>query len=153
MLLLVWGVAYSVLGDLATPTQAEVSMTVRGGAVFTTLLLLVTAIIGGKLVSLVTLPPLLGMLLVGMLLANVPVLKTVGRLDPSWSSVIRSTALAVILIRAGLGLDPDKLKKLSLMVFRLAFLPCLTESCVVAVASYFILGEWSRDSRKYRNIM
>ena len=141
MLLLVWGVAYSVLGDLASPTQAEVTMTVRGGAVFTTLLLLVTAIMGGKLVSLASLPPLLGMLLVGMLLANVPVLKTVGRLDPSWSSVIRSTALAVILIRAGLGLDPDKLRKLSLMVFRLAFLPCLTESCVVAVASYFILGE------------
>ena len=141
MLLLVWGVAYSVLGDLASPTQAEVTMTVRGGAVFTTLLLLVTAIMGGKLVSLASLPPLLGMLLVGMLLANVPVLKTVGRLDSSWSSVIRSTALAVILIRAGLGLDPDKLRKLSLMVFRLAFLPCLTESCVVAVASYFILGE------------
>ena len=72
---------------------------------FTTLLLLVTAIMGGKLVSLASLPPLLGMLLVGMLLANVPILKTVGKLDPSWSSVIRSTALAVILIRAGLGLE------------------------------------------------
>ena len=47
----------------------------------------------------------------------------------------------VILIRAGLGLDPEKLKKLSLMVFRLAFLPCLMESCVVAVASKFILGQ------------
>ena len=141
MLLLVWGVAYSVLGDLATPTQGEISMRVKGGAVFTTLLLLVKAIIGGELVRLVHLPPLLGMLLVGMLLANLPFMKTVGRLDPSWSSVIRSTALAVILIRAGLGLDPDKLRKLSLMVFRLAFLPCLTESCVVAVASYFILGE------------
>ena len=30
------------------------------------------------------------MLLVGMLLANVPVVKTVGRLDSNWSSVIRS---------------------------------------------------------------
>merc|ERR1719270_2223327 len=75
-----------------------------------------------------------------MVLANVPVVKTVGRLDSNWPSVIRSTALVVILIRAGLGLDPEKLKKLSLMVFRLAFLPCLMESCVVAVASRFILG-------------
>ena len=28
MLLLVWGVAYSVLGDLATPTQAEAGVNI-----------------------------------------------------------------------------------------------------------------------------
>ena len=115
-------------------------MTVQGGPVFTVLLLLVAAILGGKLVQLVNLPPLLGMLVVGMALANIPVIKTVGRLDSSWSSIIRSTALAVILIRAGLGLDPVKLRSLSLMVFRLAFLPCLGESCIVAILSHFILG-------------
>ena len=115
-------------------------MTVQGGPVFTVLLLLVAAILGGKLVQLVHLPPLLGMLVVGMALANIPVIKTVGRLDSSWSSIIRSTALAVILIRAGLGLDPVKLRSLSLMVFRLAFLPCLGESCIAAILSHFILG-------------
>ena len=180
MLLLVWGVAYSVLGDLATPTQAEagvntvlqfmeaaiiflkipnyflqnnhlcaeVVMRTRGGAGFSTLVLLLAAMLGGQLASLLSLPPLLGMLITGMLLANLPVLKTVGRLDPTWSSVLRSTALVVILIRAGLGLDPDKLRKLSLMVFRLAFLPCLAESCIIAVASYFILGEAEHNERK-----
>ena len=45
-----------------------------------------------------------------MFLSNTPGIKTVGRLDSAWSSVIRSTALAVILIRAGLGLDPQKLR-------------------------------------------
>merc|ERR1719471_240249 len=80
------------------------------------------------------------MLLVGVMLANVPGVRSVGRLDSSWSSVLRSSALTIILIRAGLGLDPDKLKQLSLMVLRLAFLPCLMESCVVAVASRFIVG-------------
>jgi len=140
IILILWAVLYSVLGDLALPTGETIPISVEGGAVFTVILLLITAIIGGKLVQVVHLPPLLGMLLVGMLLANVPVVKTVGRLDSNWSSVIRSTALVVILIRAGLGLDPEKLKKLSLMVFRLAFLPCLMESCVVAVASKFILG-------------
>ena len=34
----------------------------------------------------------------------------------------------VILLRACLGLSPEALKKLSAMVFRLAFMPCLAES-------------------------
>ena len=88
----------------------------------------------------IKLPPLLGMLLVGVMLANVPGLKTVGRLDPGWSSVLRSSALTVILIRAGLGLDPANLRRLSLVVLRLAFLPCLAESGVVMLASHYILG-------------
>ena len=49
-------------------------------------------------------------------------------------------ALTIILIRAGLGLDPKALKKLSFVVIRLAFSPCLTETVVDAIASHFILG-------------
>ena len=90
IILILWAVLYSVLGDLALPTGETIPISVEGGAVFTVILLLITAIIGGKLVQVVHLPPLLGMLLVGMLLANVPVVKTVGRLDSNWSSVIRS---------------------------------------------------------------
>ena len=158
ILVIIWSVSYCVLGSLSLPTQDVISISVKGGAIFTTLLLLVCAIAGtkdsltfkyfhvklscagGKLVEMLRLPPLLGMLLVGVMLANVPGVRSVGRLDSSWSSVLRSSALTIILIRAGLGLDPDKLKQLSLMVLRLAFLPCLTESCVVAVTSHFILG-------------
>ena len=140
LLLTVWAVSYSLLGPLALPTPEVITVNIQGGAVFTSLLLLVCSVLGGKMVELVRLPPLLGMLLVGMLLANVPHIKTVGRLEPGWSSAIRSTALVVILIRAGLGLDPVKLRSLSGMVFRLAFLPCLAESSTVALASHLILG-------------
>lgn len=52
----------------------------------------------------------------------------------------RSIALAVILIRAGLGLDPAALRKLSFVVFRLAFAPCLMETLAIAVASHFLLN-------------
>ena len=52
----------------------------------------------------------------------------------------RNIALVVILIRAGLGLDPVALKKLSFGVLRLAFCPCLTETMTVAVASHFLMG-------------
>ena len=135
-----WAGSYALLGPLSLPTSDLITVNIQGGAVFTTLLLLVSAVLGGKVVECVRLPPLLGMLLVGMFLSNAPGVKEVGRLDSSWSSAIRSTALVVILIRAGLGLDPDKLRRLSGMVFRLAFLPCLAESCTVALASHFILG-------------
>ena len=91
------------------------------------------------------------MLLAGALLANLPVVRGVGRLDPGWSRVLRSAALAVILVRAGLGLDPAKLRAMSALVFRLAFLPCLAESSLVAVVSHFILGKYNSSAILYCN--
>ena len=54
----------------------------------------------------------------GIVLKNVPYIDVGRGLDPKWSAALRSTALAVILLRAGLGLDPRALKQLSAMVFR-----------------------------------
>jgi NhaP-type Na+/H+ or K+/H+ antiporter len=48
--------------------------------------------------------------------------------------------LTVILIKAGLGLDAPALLKLSLIVIRLALLPCIMEAVAAAVISYYILG-------------
>ena len=54
-------------------------------------------------------------------------------------------------MRAGLGLDPQALKKLSGMVFRLAFTPCLVETTVVAVFSHLLQGSpgtsWSGNGQ------
>ena len=58
----------------------------------------------------------------------------------------RKIALTVILTRAGLGLDPIKLKKLSWAVLRLAFTPCVCEAITVGIVSHFLLGfpwKWS----------
>ena len=44
---------------------------------------------------------------------------------------LRAIAVMVILMRAGLGLDPDKLVKQGLVAIRLGFLPALTEAIVV----------------------
>ncbi|XP_012945768.2 sodium/hydrogen exchanger 9B2-like, partial [Aplysia californica] len=51
-----------------------------------------------------------------------------------------SMALTVILTRAGLGLDPVALKRLSLVVLRLAFCPSIAEALVDGVAAHLILG-------------
>ena len=135
----------------------------------------------------VALPPLLGMLVVGILLKNIPYnIGQFGRaectldghnasfidslhdlevveeehmvrrsveevadchpryigheLDPILSRGLRTLCLAVILLRAGLELDPVQLWKLSGMVIRATFIPCFVEAAAVAALSHFILG-------------
>lgn len=59
--ILSWGVVYSVLGETAAP----------GGQLFQLILLSICAHFGGWLMSLTTLPALIGMLFTGLLFQNV----------------------------------------------------------------------------------
>ena len=198
-----------------------------GGTIFALLMLILVALLGGKLVLLVgwairktckvdvMIPPLLGMLIVGILLKNIPYNfgqfgraectadhrnasllnktfvdsnyeldrpedhgswkrsvgdwdegqplsharqvnntedsrlkldlnchpKYIGHdLDPAISRSLRSICLTVILLMAGLELDPVALMKLSAMVVRATFIPCFAEALAVAVLSNLILG-------------
>lgn len=61
VVLLLWGSAFAVLGDTLAP----------GGGLFNLAALAIAAHFGGWLVSLTTLPALVGMLLVGILFQNV----------------------------------------------------------------------------------
>merc|ERR1719322_1086551 len=100
--------------------------------------MVVCALLLGRLFELARLPALLGMLLTGIALKNLPGIVFEDRW-PDYSSTLRGTALVIILMRAGLGLDPQALIKHSGLVFRLAFTPCLVETLVVAVASHLLL--------------
>jgi len=59
--LLLWGVVYSVIGDDAAP----------GGQLFGLAALCIAAHFGGWLISLTTLPALIGMLITGLILQNI----------------------------------------------------------------------------------
>merc|ERR1711881_835102 len=61
-------------------------------------------------------------------------------LDPAVSRTLRSICLAVILLMAGLELDPVALMKLSAMVVRATFIPCFVEAIMVAILSNLVLG-------------
>ena len=222
--IIVFGSARVVMGDIADV----------GGTIFALLLLILLALIGGKVITFLSLackkmcgvdiqmPPLLGMLIVGIILKNVPYnfgqfgraecqmdefgdslhaesgaalddptdegflvdLKDVEStdedpvvariirsasfdshggheedhndhdegnstcekrfighdLDPFISRTLRSICLTVILLMAGLELDPKQLLKLSGVVVRATFIPCLTEAVAVAVLSNLLLG-------------
>ncbi|PVD38527.1 hypothetical protein C0Q70_01143 [Pomacea canaliculata] len=125
-----WAVLISITNSKALP----------GGIIFPMLMLFVCCWCGGYVINLIKLPPLFGMLIMGGLLGNVPGIDVGRRIDPTWSSTARSIALTIILTRAGLGLDPAALKKLSLMVLRLAFCPSIVEVVMDSVAAHFFLA-------------
>jgi hypothetical protein len=69
-----------------------------GGRGWTVLLIWFAAYAGGEIVKLVFLPPLLGILLSGIVLVNLPG-KLVEGLPEEWGSSFRAGALAIILTR------------------------------------------------------
>eukprot|EP00106_Octopus_bimaculoides_P006078 XP_014773520.1 PREDICTED: sodium/hydrogen exchanger 9B1-like [Octopus bimaculoides] len=125
---LLFGVLVSLLGNAALP----------GSNIFALWVLFVACVTGGYFIQFLKLPPLLGEYSIIIIIANQPSSNHVFPLLFFFSS--RNTALTVILIRAGLGLDPDALRKLSFAVVRLAFCPCLIETLVATIASHFLLG-------------
>lgn len=101
-------------------------------------LLLAATVVGGRLARRVAMPGLLGMLVAGIVIRNVPG----GLLDDlpdRWSTVLRLVALTVILLRAGLGLDLDALLGLRGSLLRLSFLPNLAEATTVAAVARLVL--------------
>nr|XP_003468081.2 sodium/hydrogen exchanger 9B2 isoform X1 [Cavia porcellus]XP_013006032.1 sodium/hydrogen exchanger 9B2 isoform X1 [Cavia porcellus]XP_023420097.1 sodium/hydrogen exchanger 9B2 isoform X1 [Cavia porcellus] len=136
MAVLLWAVVWSITDSECLP----------GGNLFGIIILFYCAVIGGKLLGLVKLPtlpplpPLLGMLLAGFLLRNIPVICDNVRIEHRWSSSLRSIALSVILVRAGLGLDSKALQKLKGVCMRLSLGPCTVEACAAAVLAHFLMG-------------
>ncbi|KDR23967.1 Mitochondrial sodium/hydrogen exchanger NHA2 [Zootermopsis nevadensis] len=129
ILLLLWGVTFTLFQDAVLPQ----------GKVFALATLFVLAYLAGWLISLIHLPPLLGMLVMGILLRNIGFFHMTGPYATAVST-LRLVAMVVILIKAGLGLDAAALKRLSFVVVKLAFIPCLVEAATVAVVAHLVLG-------------
>ncbi|XP_014444343.1 sodium/hydrogen exchanger 9B1 isoform X2 [Tupaia chinensis] len=133
--LMIWCVTWSFTGSEVFP----------GRNIFGVLVIFYSAFVGGKLLqhiripSVPPLPPLLGMLLAGFIIRNVPFISEHVHIQSVWSSALRSTALAIILIRAGLGLDPQALRHLKAVCLRLSMGPCLMEACSAALFSRLIM--------------
>ncbi|GAB6021553.1 Sodium/hydrogen exchanger 9B2 [Chamberlinius hualienensis] len=126
----VYGILWSTTNSLAVP----------GGAIFALTMLIAACWVFGELVGKAKLPALLGMLIMGFILRNIPHLNIAHDLRPDWSAFLRNAALTIILTRAGMGLDPYKLKKMSWVCLRLACLPCIAEGVVAGLVAYWLLG-------------
>lgn len=105
-----------------------------------------------KLFEKLRLPGLLGMILTGIILGEysknyiVNILK-LDFLEPffisdkilSISSDLRLCALIVILIRAGLGIDRESLKKIGNVALKMACIPCLFEGFTIMIVTHLLL--------------
>ncbi|CAI6355832.1 unnamed protein product [Macrosiphum euphorbiae] len=126
---LCWGVVMAVMGSTAKP----------GGQLFSIAVLVVFAYLGGWVFRMLTLPALVGMLLVGIIYKNVGLIE-IDNQYKDFVSILRKIALVVIFTRAGLDLDPVALKKLYCRVLFLALIPWCTEAAVIAVTVHYLLS-------------
>ena len=101
------------------------------------ILILLGGFMGGQIARKLGAPPLLGMMLIGVLLGwqdnNLIAPKMLDLADN-----LRSLAVTIILMRAGLGLDRDRLIQQGSVAIRLGFLPALIEAIAVCIISLWL---------------
>jgi NhaP-type Na+/H+ or K+/H+ antiporter len=93
----------------------------------------------GKVCEKIGVPALLGMLLSGLLLKNLPG-DPVQYFPDAWGTTLRAFGLSLILMRSGLELDVPQLKKQGWVAARLTVLPGVCEAFTVAGANAVIFG-------------
>lgn len=105
-------------------------------------IIIMAGFLGGEMASKLGLPKLIGMLLMGILIGPY-VLDVIPEVILLLSYEIRMLALLIILFKAGLGLDKEKLLAQGTVAIRLGFLPAIIEASVVAFSTRMILGwDW-----------
>ncbi len=93
----------------------------------------------GSICKRIKLPPLIGMLLTGIILGPF----VLNLIDPTVSAIssdLRKIALVIILFRAGLGLDLSGLKKNGRPAFLMCFLPATFELLGILILGPMLLG-------------
>ena len=91
-------------------------------------------VIGGEFASRINYPPMLGMLVSGIILRNAfPFL--IVDIPHSWTSKLWTLSLAAVISRAGLSLDLDILKKNAHVIMILGTIPILSETTWLAILS------------------
>jgi len=102
------------------------------------ILILLLGFFVGQISQRLKVPALVGMVLVGIILGP----QVADLIDPSVlaaSAPLRTIAVMVILMKAGLGLDREKLVQQGTVALRLGFLPASCEALIVALAAMWIL--------------
>lgn len=105
-------------------------------------LIIMLGLIFNKSFDKIKLPGLLGMLLLGIIIGphgfNL-IEQNILNISPD----LRKIALIVILLRAGLGIEKNTLKKIGIPAIKLSFIPGLLEGgAVILTATYFLQFSW-----------
>jgi len=95
------------------------------------------SLLGGYVVTLIHLPPLLGMLSAGIIISNASPASVI---PETWGTCFTSAGLAIILLRSGLELDLASVQKSSLLTIRLTCIPGCVEALVCGLTSMLFFG-------------
>eukprot|EP00759_Apiculatamorpha_spiralis_P037821 PhF_6_TR37494/c0_g1_i4/m.55334 len=129
-------------------TMMPTGLSELNGYVFDPLLLIITSsIIGGIVCRFAQIPPLIGVLLMGILWNNVPsVGYLTGGIYKTVAKIAQQSGLAVVLIRAGLSISKKSLVPVAKYFPLVAFLPMLVEGVVhglLAMSLFDFPSNWA----------
>lgn len=99
----------------------------------------IAALLAARIFEAVKLPGLLGMILTGIILGPY----CLDFISPNLlniSSELRTAALIVILIRAGLGINRDTLNKIGIPALKMSCIPGLVEGFTVMLTTHYLLS-------------
>lgn len=102
-------------------------------------LIIIFGLILNKAFDKISLPGLLGMLILGIIIGPYG-LNLISPEVLAVSADLRKIALIIILIRAGLGLKKDTLKKVGLPAIKMSFIPGLFEGFTILFVGSYLLG-------------
>jgi len=103
--------------------------------------LLIGAFALSRIAAALKLPPLLGMLAAGVVLKALKLPMPSATIDvEAVSTEVRLAILAIVLLRAGLGLEFSEIKKSGPLAIRMGVLPLLGDILFVSVCAHLLLG-------------
>jgi solute carrier family 9B (sodium/hydrogen exchanger), member 1/2 len=100
--------------------------------------ILLAGFFAGQLAHKLKIPALVGMIVAGIALGP-QVGNVIGSEVLASANGLRAIAIMIILMKAGLGLDPEKLAQQGSVALRLGFLPGLCEAIVIAALAMWLL--------------
>lgn len=102
-------------------------------------IILLLGLICSKAVMKLKLPGLLGMIMLGVIIGPYG-LSVLDKSILDNANSIRTMALIVILLRAGLGIKKDVLKKVGKSAIKMSAIPCIAEGIFILVSAHFFLN-------------
>ena len=129
---------FNITDYTSPPDLSNSLLSIPSGHFFALITLAIVSSVFGFLVKFCCLPPLVGMIIAGFMLRNLPIV-LIDEISPVWSSTIRNIALVIVLIRGGLALSLKQLKRLKCAFIMLAFVPCVLEGILDGIIATFYL--------------
>lgn len=103
------------------------------------ILILLGGWLAGRIFKLIKLPAIMGMVLFGVAV-SATLKDYYPQLLLDMAPFLKSMALIIILLRAGLGIQKSTLKKIGRTALFMSIIPCLMEAAILIVIAHFLFG-------------